>query len=61
MALAGEPLAELGAEAIDAGELAGEADEVEIGVALGRGEAAAHVFFCDLNCEYVRVNAEYTT
>ena len=30
MALAGEPLEELGAEAIDAGELAGEADEVEI-------------------------------
>ena len=61
MALAGEPLEELGAEAIDAGELAGEEDEVEIGVALGRGEAAAQVFFCDLNCEYVRVNAEYTT
>jgi glutamate N-acetyltransferase/amino-acid N-acetyltransferase len=61
MALAGETLQELGPEAIDAGELAGDAAEVEIGVALGRGESVAQVFFCDLNCEYVRVNAEYTT
>ena len=61
MALAGESLDELGPQAIDAGELAGERTEAEIAVALGRGDAAAHVFFSDLNCEYVRINAEYTT
>ena len=61
MALAGESLDELGPQAIEAGELAGEGAEAEIAVALGRGDAAAHVFFSDLNCEYVRINAEYTT
>jgi len=61
MALAGEPLPELGADAIDAAELGGESDEAEIAVALGRGEDSAHVFFCDLNYDYVRINAEYTT
>ena len=61
MALAGESLDELGPQAIEASELAGEGTEAEIAVALGRGDAAAHVFFSDLNCEYVRINAEYTT
>ncbi len=28
---------------------------------LGRGEAAAHVYFSDLTHEYIRINAEYTT
>ena len=28
---------------------------------LGRGEASAHMYFSDLNHEYVRINAEYTT
>ncbi|MGE5407473.1 MAG: hypothetical protein ACM3NV_02565 [Syntrophothermus sp.] len=28
---------------------------------LGRGDARAHVWFSDLGCEYVRINAEYTT
>jgi glutamate N-acetyltransferase/amino-acid N-acetyltransferase len=60
-ALAGERLEELGSEGIDAEELGSEADEAEIAVRLGRGEASSHVYFCDLNYEYVRINAEYTT
>jgi glutamate N-acetyltransferase / amino-acid N-acetyltransferase len=60
-ALAGEELDELGAEAIDAAELGAEVAEAEIGLRLGRGEHAAHVWFSDLGYEYVRINAEYTT
>jgi glutamate N-acetyltransferase/amino-acid N-acetyltransferase len=60
-ALAGEDLEEIGAESIDADELGGEADEVEIGLRLGRGGHDAHVWFSDLGYEYVRINAEYTT
>ncbi|HXQ89590.1 MAG TPA: bifunctional glutamate N-acetyltransferase/amino-acid acetyltransferase ArgJ [Solirubrobacterales bacterium] len=60
-ALAGEQLAELGAEAIDAAELGAEAEEAEIGLRLGRGDHAAHVWFSDLGYEYVKINAEYTT
>ena len=61
MALAGEDLEEIGAEAIDAAELGGKGDEAEIGIRLGRGDHAAHVWFSDLGYEYVRINAEYTT
>jgi glutamate N-acetyltransferase/amino-acid N-acetyltransferase len=61
MALAGEELEEIGSEAIDAAELAGEGAEAEIGVRLRRGEGRAHVYFSDLGYEYVRINAEYTT
>ncbi len=61
MALAGEELAELGPESIDAEALAGDDAEAEIEVRLGRGEASAHMYFSDLNHEYVRINAEYTT
>jgi glutamate N-acetyltransferase/amino-acid N-acetyltransferase len=61
MALAGEDLAELGPEEIDATELAGEEREAEVGVRLGRGEAEAHVYFCDLTHDYVSLNAEYTS
>lgn len=60
-ALAGVELAELGPDRIDAGELGGDATEVELAVALGRGDASAHVFFSDLTHEYIRINAEYTT
>jgi glutamate N-acetyltransferase / amino-acid N-acetyltransferase len=60
-ALAGEELAELGAEAIDAAELGADVDEAEIGLRLGRGEHSAHVWFSDLGYEYVKINAEYTT
>jgi glutamate N-acetyltransferase / amino-acid N-acetyltransferase len=60
-ALAGEELPELGAENIDAAELGAETEEAEIGLRLGRGDSAAHVWFSDLGYEYVRINAEYTT
>jgi glutamate N-acetyltransferase/amino-acid N-acetyltransferase len=60
-ALAGEDLEEIGADSIDAAELGAETEEAEIGLRLGRGEHAAHVWFSDLGYEYVRINAEYTT
>lgn len=60
-ALAGEDLEEIGAERIEAAELAAEVEEAEIGLRLGRGGASAHVWFSDLGYEYVRINAEYTT
>jgi glutamate N-acetyltransferase / amino-acid N-acetyltransferase len=61
MALAGEELAELGPDEIDAAELGSEASEAELGIRLGRGNAGAHVYFCDLTREYVSINADYTT
>ncbi len=61
MALAGEDLAELGPERIDAAELAGHEEEAELSVRLDRGEGSAHVFFSDLTEGYVQLNAEYTT
>jgi glutamate N-acetyltransferase/amino-acid N-acetyltransferase len=61
MALAGEELKELGSGEIDAGELAGEGVEAEIGVDLGRGEDASQMYFSDLTHDYVTLNAEYTT
>jgi glutamate N-acetyltransferase / amino-acid N-acetyltransferase len=61
MALAGEDLEEIGAGSIDATELGEDTAEAELGIRLGRGDHAAHVFFSDLGYEYVRINAEYTT
>lgn len=61
MALAGEELRELGPAEIDAGELAGEEFEAQLTVRLGRGDAAAHIYFSDLTYDYVKLNAEYTT
>jgi glutamate N-acetyltransferase/amino-acid N-acetyltransferase len=61
MALAGEDLPELGLDHIDVSEFAGELDEVELSLRLGRGDHSAHVYFSDLTYEYVRINAEYTT
>ncbi len=61
MALAGERLDEFGPEAIDAEELGGDQAEAEMEVRLGRGVAAAHMFFSDLTHDYIRINAEYTT
>jgi glutamate N-acetyltransferase / amino-acid N-acetyltransferase len=61
MALAGEELAELGPEEIDAAELAGEGREAELSVDLGRGGESAHLYFSDLTHNYVSLNAEYTT
>jgi len=60
-ALAGEVPVELGAEEIDAGELASDAAEAEISVRLGRGDERAGVYFCDLTKDYVELNAEYST
>ncbi|HMI81320.1 MAG TPA: bifunctional glutamate N-acetyltransferase/amino-acid acetyltransferase ArgJ [Solirubrobacterales bacterium] len=60
-ALAGEDLEEIGAESIDAAELGAEIEEAEIGLRLGRGGHAAHVWFSDLGYDYVKLNAEYTT
>jgi glutamate N-acetyltransferase/amino-acid N-acetyltransferase len=60
MALAGE-LVDLEAEDVDADEVAGDGEEVDIVVRLGRGEASAHVFCSDLTYDYVKLNAEYTT
>ncbi|MSO42273.1 MAG: bifunctional glutamate N-acetyltransferase/amino-acid acetyltransferase ArgJ [Solirubrobacterales bacterium] len=60
-ALAGEELPELGPDRIDAKELAGDEAEPELSVRLGRGKASAHLYFSDLNHEYIRINAEYTT
>jgi glutamate N-acetyltransferase/amino-acid N-acetyltransferase len=61
MALAGEQLDELGPDSIDAEALGGGEAEAEIGIRLGRGDASAHIYFADLNHEYIRINAEYTT
>jgi len=60
-ALVGEDLEELGAENIDASELGADVAEAEIGLRLGRGDHAAHVWFSDLGYDYVKLNAEYTT
>lgn len=60
-ALVGEDLEEIGAEAIDAAELGADTAEANLGLRLGRGDDAAHVWFSDLGYEYVRINAEYTT
>jgi glutamate N-acetyltransferase/amino-acid N-acetyltransferase len=61
MALAGEELPEPSPDTIDFEELGADTAEAEIGIALGRGNARAHMYFCDLTHEYIRINAEYTT
>jgi glutamate N-acetyltransferase/amino-acid N-acetyltransferase len=61
MALAGEPLGELGAGSIDAGELAEGTVEAELTVRVGRGPGRAHAYFSDLSCDYVKLNSQYTT
>jgi glutamate N-acetyltransferase / amino-acid N-acetyltransferase len=61
MALAGERLPEPGPHSIAFEELGADTAEAEIGIALGRGDATAHVYFSDLTHEYIRINAEYTT
>jgi glutamate N-acetyltransferase/amino-acid N-acetyltransferase len=38
-----------------------QADEVEIHVSLGTGDASFTVYGCDLSAGYVRINADYTT
>ena len=44
-----------------AGQAVMKEKEIEIRVALGRGEAATEVLTCDLSYDYVRINAEYRT
>jgi glutamate N-acetyltransferase / amino-acid N-acetyltransferase len=61
MALAGESLERLAEGAIDVAELATDEHDAEIAIALGRGDARAHVYFSDLGHEYIRINAEYRT
>jgi glutamate N-acetyltransferase / amino-acid N-acetyltransferase len=61
MALAGEEMDEPGPHSIEFEELGADTDEAEIGIALGRGDASAHVYFSDLTHEYIEINAEYTT
>jgi len=36
-------------------------EEIEIRVALGRGEAATEILTCDISYDYVRINTEYRT
>jgi glutamate N-acetyltransferase/amino-acid N-acetyltransferase len=60
-ALAGEDIGDIGPDRIKADELGGSEPEAEIAIALGRGDASAHVYFSDLNHDYVSLNAEYTT
>ncbi|MGM0563619.1 MAG: bifunctional glutamate N-acetyltransferase/amino-acid acetyltransferase ArgJ [Pseudomonadota bacterium] len=45
----------------EAGAAAMAASEIEIAIGLGRGDATAQVWTCDLGYEYVRINAEYRT
>ena len=61
MALVGEEVWELGPDRIQAAELAAELPEAELSIALGRGDADAHVYFSDLTHDYIRINADYTT
>jgi glutamate N-acetyltransferase / amino-acid N-acetyltransferase len=61
MALAGQPLAELGPDEIRAEEMEGDTAEAEISIALRRGSAAARVYFSDLTADYVSLNANYRT
>jgi glutamate N-acetyltransferase/amino-acid N-acetyltransferase len=62
MALAGKDgVPELGPDRIAADGLGGSDPEAEIAIRLGRGDAAAHVYFSDLTHDYIRINAEYTT
>jgi glutamate N-acetyltransferase / amino-acid N-acetyltransferase len=61
MALAGEEVDELGPDRIQAADLAADSPEAELSINLGRGKAAAHVYFSDLTHDYIRINAEYRT
>ncbi|WP_455199866.1 bifunctional glutamate N-acetyltransferase/amino-acid acetyltransferase ArgJ [Kaarinaea lacus] len=43
------------------GQQAMQQDEININVRLGRGNASANVWTCDLSYDYVKINAEYRT
>lgn len=57
------PIIQAGAPAAEYSETAGQAKmaqaELTITVSLGRGDAGATVWTCDLSYDYVRINAEY--
>jgi glutamate N-acetyltransferase / amino-acid N-acetyltransferase len=61
MALAGQEVPELDPTRIDAAELGNDTPEAQIAIRLGRGEATAHAYFCDLTADYVHLNAARTT
>jgi glutamate N-acetyltransferase/amino-acid N-acetyltransferase len=60
MALNGEVI-DLEAEDVDADELGGDGQELDLGLRLGRGSCSAHVYCSDLTYDYVKLNSEYTT
>lgn len=60
-ALAGQDIADIGPDRIEADELGADGREAEIAIDLERGDAAARVYFSDLTHDYVTLNAEYTT
>ena len=43
------------------GQQAMQQDNINIDVSLGRGNASANVWTCDLSYDYVKINAEYRT
>jgi glutamate N-acetyltransferase/amino-acid N-acetyltransferase len=43
------------------GQQAMQPSDIEINVALGRGNATANVWTCDFSYDYVKINAEYRT
>lgn len=43
------------------GQQAMQQDDININVSLGRGNASANVWTCDLSYDYVKINAEYRT
>jgi glutamate N-acetyltransferase / amino-acid N-acetyltransferase len=61
MALAGEPVPELGPARIDAAELGTDSAEAQVAIRLGRGSEGAHAYFCDLTSDYVHLNASRAT
>jgi glutamate N-acetyltransferase/amino-acid N-acetyltransferase len=61
MELAGEEVPELDPTRIAAAELGDDSAEAQISIRLGRGDAAAHMYFCDLTHDYVDLNASRTT
>jgi len=43
------------------GQAVMQRNEIVVQISLGRGDAAAHVWTCDLSYDYVKINAEYRT
>ncbi len=47
--------------AVDGADVDMSGENIEIAVDLGLGVGKAVAWGCDLTCEYVRINAEYTS